>query len=178
VGAAACLDSLCTTPLNLVFVEHALCFAGERHMCDASGWASPSPCPQGQACVGDGQCDPGPEPCEAQDERCNLLDDDCDGIVDEALTVILGSPCQTNLVNCDALGVWSCSQGEVPVCVTDPTLCPPHMSGGIFSTPETPVEPPAPVTTTCASGPTPEVPMVLLVLWLMARVRRHVRSGA
>ena len=187
-GEAACVDPLCAAPVNLAYVEHSLCVGDERVVCDATGWSYPSPCPQGQTCVGDGQCVAGPEGCEPEDERCNLLDDDCDGVIDESLPVVLGSPCPTNTPDCDAMGVWSCGPGEIPVCATDPALCPPSTSGdsgdpgtggdaagGIFSVPEPSVESPAPVTTSCASGPTPEVSVVLLVLWLMVRARRRER---
>ena len=106
-------------------------------------------------------------------------------MVDESLPVVLGTACPSNIPGCDALGFWTCGQGEVPVCVTDPMLCPPvtpsggdsPSTGGLFTVPETDEEPPPPVTTTCASGTTPGAPMALLVLWLMARIRRRSSLG-
>jgi hypothetical protein len=186
-GSAGCVDPVCTAPVTLTYVEHALCVNGERVLCDATGWSSPSPCPAGQSCAGDGQCVAAPAVCEPESERCNLQDDDCDGVIDESLPVVLGTACPTNIANCDALGVWTCGPGEVPVCVTDPTLCPawatpdPGAStspgaGGVFTPPETNEEPLEPVTTTCASGPTPQAPWVLVMLWLVARLRRRAQA--
>ena len=169
-------------PITLTYVEHTLCVDGERVLCDASGWSKTIPCPQGQSCVGDGQCVAGPAACEPENERCNLADDDCDGVIDESLPVVLGTPCPTNIAHCDAMGIWTCGPGEVPVCVTDPRLCPawttpdPGSStpgGGVFTTPEEEAEPLEPVTTACSTGPAPGAPWALLALWLWARARRR-----
>jgi len=181
-GAAGCVDPVCTQPITLTYVEHTLCVDGERVLCDASGWSKTIPCPQGQSCVGDGQCVAGPAACEPENERCNLADDDCDGVIDESLPVVLGTPCPTNIAHCDAMGIWTCGPGEVPVCVTDPRLCPawttpdPGSStpgGGVFTTPEEEAEPLEPVTTACSTGPAPGAPWALLTLWLWARARRR-----
>ena len=112
------------------------------------------------------------------------MDDDCDGVVDESLPVVLGTACPTNTPNCDALGVWTCGPGEVPVCVTDPTLCAgsdsvdpttstpaDEVGGGTFTTTTTKTESQERVTSTCASGPNPGPGWLLLIAWLVCRAR-------
>jgi hypothetical protein len=192
-GDAACVDALCAEPLSGALVEHALCLEGVRHVCDETGWSTEAPCPEGLECNGAGDCASGysddcvggrtPEP-----ERCNQLDDDCDGVVDESLSVILGSPCLTDLPDCDALGMWGCGLGEMPVCVTDPALCPGHSesdtgdpwpagdsAGGVFTPADQPGAPPEQVSSTCAGAPAPSIPLALLLLALTAWTRGRRR---
>jgi hypothetical protein len=184
-GDAACVEALCAEPMSDALVEHPICVDGVRHICDATGWSTVAPCPEGLFCSGAGDC---VDECTPESERCNETDDDCDGVVDESLPVILGSPCLTDTPGCDALGAWACGPGDVPVCLTDPALCPddPDIDagtigpdedppGGVFSPGQEPSEPPGKVTSTCAGGPTPSVPLALLVLMLTgwARGRRR-----
>lgn len=185
-SSAGCVDPVCANPVNLAYTEHAVCIDGARVLCDSSGWSTPSPCPAGLSCYGDGQCAPEPASCVGEPERCNLMDDDCDGVVDESLPVVLGTACPTNTPNCDALGVWTCGPGEVPVCVTDPTLCAgsdsvdpttstpaDQVGGGTFTTTTTKTESQERVTSTCASGPNPGPGWLLLIAWLLCRARRR-----